>query len=101
MMNNTTAQVLTGWMAANTGKVINYTDSITFNGKSVTWNTMRKYIDIQPIVTRTYYTLRQIVDFLNDCAGDDCYGATWNYQIDDNNQVYTDNVTGYKIIGWR
>ena len=49
-------------------------------------------------VERTYYTIREVVDMLNDCSNEDCYGAHWHYEIDAQGRVYDDYVyTTYRM----
>jgi hypothetical protein len=57
---------------------------------SVRFATARKYADIVEIkeVCREYYSMAEIVEKLNACAGDDCYACDWHYQIDDQGRVY-------------
>ena len=43
---------------------------------------------------RRYYTIQEIVEELNSCAGDDCYRCEWFYQIDEENRVY-------QLITWK
>lgn len=39
---------------------------------------------------REYYTVPELVEALNGCAGEDCYGTSWDYKIDDEGRVYQD-----------
>ena len=59
---------------------------------AVRFATARKYANIVRIVEveRVYYSLAEVVEKLNACAGDDCYACDWNYQIDEQGRVYQD-----------
>lgn len=100
MMNEKTSMVLNGWMALNVGKIVKE-QQIVFNGNSVTWNTMRRYIQLKPMTVRNYYTMNEIVNMLNDCACNDCSNDDWFYQIDENGRIYSDDFDGYEIVGWK
>lgn len=43
--------------------------------------------------TRQYYTVAELVEHLNDCAGEDCYGCDWYYQLDADGRAYQDFTT--------
>ena len=45
------------------------------------------------VVTRNYYTVAEIVEKLNDCAGEYCYFGNWEYKIDESGRVYDEDVT--------
>lgn len=59
---------------------------------AVRFATARKYADIVEVkeVERVFYSMAEIVEKLNACAGDDCYACDWHYQIDDQGRVYQD-----------
>ena len=40
------------------------------------------------LIRKNYVTLQELVDLLNGCAGEDCYGTSWCYKIDENGNVY-------------
>ena len=44
-------------------------------------------------VEREYYTVEEIVNELNGCAGDDCYACNWHYEIDSNGKIFQDFKT--------
>ena len=96
-----TEQVLHGWMEQNMGKVIQFSGYVSYNGQNVSWQTMWRYIHLEKVVERTYYTMREVVDMLNECSGEDCYCGEWHYEIDEQGRVYSDNVVGFKVIGWK
>ena len=39
---------------------------------------------------RCYYTVQELVDELNSCAGDDCYACDWFYQVDEQGRAFRD-----------
>ena len=50
-------------------------------------------------VKRIYYTVKELVKMLNDCAGDDCYNCDWNFKVDENNNAYEEIITNtYKLV---
>ena len=100
-MTKMTEQVLNGWMEQNAGKVIQPSRYVSHNGQNVSWQTVRRYIQLEKVVERTYYTMREVVDMLNECSGEDCYGGEWHYEIDEQGRVYSDDVVGFKVIGWK
>lgn len=59
---------------------------------SVRFATARKYADLVEVkeVERVFYSMAEIVEKLNACAGDDCYACDWHYQIDGQGRVYQD-----------
>ena len=100
-MQKFTKYVLMGWLKSNQGKIIHRSDYVYFEDKRVTWETMERYILIKPIYERVYYSVREIVDLLNDCSGEDCYNSSWHFEIDNEGQIYCDNDKGVLIMGWR
>ncbi len=55
----------------------------------------RRHVAFEVIehVERVYYSMAEIVEKLNACAGDDCYACDWHYQIDEQGRVYQDFVS--------
>lgn len=43
--------------------------------------------------TRRYYTVAELVEELNACAGDDCYYCDWHYEVDADGRAYQDIIT--------
>ena len=100
-MTKQTERVLTGWLKDYKDTIIQPTNSVRYGNEWVSWQTMRRYIEIEPQIKRFYYSVREIVDMLNDCSGEDCYGATWEYKIDDEGRIYEDKALGYLVKGWK
>lgn len=100
-MKKITEQILNGWFTSHQGQIIQYSRYIYFGDESVSWDTMRRYILVEPVVERCYYSVREIVDLLNHCAGDDCYGCDWHYEIDEEGRIYCDTEIGFRVVGWR
>ena len=42
-------------------------------------------------VTRSYYSVAEIVTMLNECSGEDCYGGHWHYEIDSEGRIYSES----------
>jgi len=107
MMKDWTKKVLAKWIEENKDRLIQEWElrepisSREDKKAKVAWSTVKKYIEIQPVRERRYYTMREIVDELNDCAGQDCWSCNWHYEIDEQGHIYQDELLGYKIIGWR
>ena len=100
-MQSFTKYILTGWLKSNQGKIVNRNHYVCFEDKKVTWETMERYILTKQIYERYYYSVREIVDLLNDCAGEDCYNGDWHYEIDEEGQIYCDVYRGVLVVGWR
>lgn len=43
--------------------------------------------------TRRYYTVAELVEELNACAGDDCYSCDWHYEVDADGRAFQDFTT--------
>ena len=100
-MKKTTEYVLNGWIKENKDKVVRRSMYITYGGQTITWETMLRYVKIEEVIKRTYYSVKEIVDMLNDCAGEDCYTCNWYYEIDEEGKIYSDDIIGFKIIGFK
>ena len=42
---------------------------------------------------RDFYTVKELVEMLNSCAGDDCWGCDWHFEIDEQGRVFQDHQT--------
>lgn len=100
MMNKKTERVLTAWMNENIGKVVS-SGPAEVDNERVAWDTVMRYVHIEPVIKRYYYSVKELVGLLNSCAGEDCYCADWHFEIDDNGKVFTDELVGYIVKGWR
>ena len=100
MMNKKTERVLTAWMDENMGKVVSGGPAVV-GDERVAWDTVMRYVSIEPVIKRRYYSLPELVGLLNSCAGEDCYNVNWHFAIDDNGKVFTDKLKGYIVKGWR
>ena len=101
-MTKQTERVLTGWLEDYKGTIIQPTLYVHYGKEGeVSWRTMCRYIEIEPQIKRCYYSVREIVDILNECAGEDCYGANWEFKIDDEGRIYEDETLGYLVKGWK
>lgn len=62
---------------------------------NVRFATAKKYADLVEIkeVRREYYSMAELVEKLNACAGDDCYACDWHYEIDEQGRAYQDFVS--------
>lgn len=100
MMNKKTERVLTAWMNENMGKVVSGGPAVV-GDERVAWDTVMRYVHLEPVIKRYYYSVKELVGLLNSCAGDDCYDVDWHFEIDDDGRVYTDSFEGYLVKGWR
>ena len=66
---------------------------------NIGYSTFRRYAKLEKVITKIEYTLEEIVDQLNECAGADCYGCDWHYEIIDG-KVYLIDVS-YKWVGMK
>lgn len=39
---------------------------------------------------RDFYAVKELVEMLNSCAGDDCYDCEWHFEIDEQGRVFQD-----------
>lgn len=46
---------------------------------------------------KTEYTLQEVLDKLNACAGDDCYDCEWHFVQEDGKIYDVQEVTVYKV----
>ena len=49
----------------------------------ICFGTFLKYVKLEEVEHKEEKTLEEIVEKLNDCAGEDCYGASWEYRVID------------------
>jgi hypothetical protein len=59
---------------------------------AVRFSTAKKYANLVEVkeVRRVYYSMAELVQELNACAGNDCYACDWNYEIDEQGRAYQD-----------
>lgn len=60
----------------------------------ISWSTFRRYAILEKVETFDPVTVEELVDLLNDCAGNDLYGASWEY-------VMRDGLPYERIISYR
>lgn len=51
--------------------------------QGLSYDTFRKYITIETVMNSNAieYSLEELIKFINDCAGEDCYYGNWDFQI--------------------
>ncbi len=59
---------------------------------TISFSTFKRYAKLVKETIKTEYTLEEIVNLLNDCAGSDCYGADWDFKVIDNKVYEIDTV---------
>ena len=66
--------------------------------KDLTGSTFAKYACTSYTKTiKTEYTLQEVLNMLNACAGDDCYECEWHF-IEENGRIYdVEEITVYKV----
>lgn len=66
---------------------------------NVSISTLLKYNAVERVVTENYIpvTLEELVQRLNDCAGDDCYGADWEYTVINNQAFEVKRVVTFRV----
>ena len=64
----------------------------------LTGSTFAKYACTSYTKTiKTEYTLQEVLNMLNACAGDDCYNCSWHF-IEENGKIYNvEEITVYKV----
>lgn len=64
---------------------------------AVRFATAKKYANLVEVkeVRRVYYSMADLVQELNECAGNDCYACDWHYEIDEQGRAYQDFVSVY------
>lgn len=93
MMNNMTKMILTAWLANNLEKVVDK-DDIVINGNKVTWETMNKYVKVEPIWERYEVTEEEYENY-------DAEELSYYDINEDENGYYGVTFVGYKVIGWK
>lgn len=54
------------------------------NEKSeISFSTFRKYIKLEKVISKNEVSIEEIVELLNNCAGNDCYYCDWQYEVID------------------
>lgn len=57
----------------------------------LTLNTACRYeVEVLHHTTRRYYTVQELVDELNSCAGEDLYDCDWHYEVDEQGRAFRD-----------
>ena len=59
------------------------------NGK-ITFETFKKYV-LTEVLEYEEVALEDVIELLNDCAGEDCYECRWHYVVRDG-KVFKENV---------
>lgn len=97
MTNNTRTAIQNAYdhFGTNWFTVADLNDYMAKAPAQITFDTFHRHanLQVQANTVRTYYTVQDLVDILNSLAGDDLYGADWNYQVDDNGRAYTAKTT--------
>ena len=62
----------------------------------LSFSTFRKYAKLEKVTTYNPVTVEELVNLLNECAGDDCYNGSWKYVVKDGKPYEV--ITGYKLI---
>ena len=63
---------------------------------AISWSTFRKYATLDKVETFVPVTVEELVDLLNDCAGNDLYGACWEYVMRDG--LPYERVITYRLV---
>lgn len=102
MMNQTTATAINNILAninVNARFSFEELDHIA-RANGITARTFMRHVNVLRVTEEvaTEYTLAQVLELLNSCAGDDCYGARWNFVERDGHIYNLENVT-YYVLG--
>lgn len=49
----------------------------------ISFSTFRKYVHFKVIERIIEHSIEEIVEQLNECAGEDCYYCSWHYEVVD------------------
>lgn len=103
MMNQITATAINNILAninVNARYSFEELDHIA-RANGITVRTFMRYVNVMRLTEEvaTEYTLAEVLNLLNSCAGDDCYGARWNFVERDGHIYNLENVTYYVIGG--
>lgn len=63
---------------------------------AISWSTFRRYATLEKVETFVPVTVEELVDMLNDCAGNDLYGASWEYVMRDG--LPYERVITYRLV---
>ena len=68
-----------------------------------TWNTVRKYTKYMQRIEQklTEYTLDEVLEKLNACAGEDCYYGSWDFRQIDGKIYDVESYMIYTLMGWK
>lgn len=58
--------------------------------RKITFETFRRYV-LTEVLEYEEVALENVVELLNDCAGEDCYDCNWHYVVRDG-KVFKENV---------
>lgn len=69
--------------------------------KGISWQTFKKYVEIEYINKEKLVevSIEELVDLLNSCAGDDCWGCNWEYRVIDGKPFEMFEIHSMRIIG--
>ena len=81
-MAKKTRNIIEGLREAYEGKTLDRHDWNKALGNDLTFETFRKYV-LNKVIEEIEVPLEEIVNLLNDCAGNDCYECEWEYVVKD------------------
>lgn len=100
MMNKNTAQVIEA-MNAYKGQSMTAKEWTDLLDNRLSFNTFRKYAlagETEVRTIKTEVSLENLVEMLNDCAGNDCYGCDWHYIVENGKAYEVDFLYYYKMV---
>ena len=67
---------------------------------AVSVDTLIRYRAVEVITEETFVpvSVAELVRLLNECAGDDCYGCSWEYIEQDGQAFRVDRSTVYRVM---
>ena len=101
MMKDSTRKALNDFAKAYKGYEMDWERwEITVRAEAdISFSTFRKYAKLEKITHKIECTLQDLVDRLNDCAGEDLYGTDWHYEVIDGRAYKIEEA--YKWVGMK
>ena len=98
MMNKNTAQVIEA-MNAYKGQAMTEVEWVDLLNNRISFGTFKKYALTKEIkVVKTEVSLENLVEMLNDCAGNDCYDCDWHYVVENGKAYEVNTFTYYRMV---
>lgn len=98
MMNKNTALVIEA-MNAYKGMTMTEIEWVDLLNNRISFDTFKKYALVKEVKTvKTEVSLEDLVEMLNSCAGNDCYGCDWHYVVENGKAYDVATYEYYKMV---